>query len=280
MLSTFTELVSHFTLSSILDIFLVALVFYGLFYFVQGTRAVTLLRGIILVAFLTVVASSVLHLAAFSWLIRNSIPALLVAIPVIFQPELRRALERLGRPGMFLTRRSVSAAQTVNTIARAARELAEQGFGALIVLERTTGLQDFVDTGVLLDAHLTDDLLLSVFYKNSALHDGAVIIREDRIVAAACMLPLSESSNLDRDLGTRHRAALGITESTDAIAVIVSEETGTMAVAHNGRLARRLDEGELNRLVYRLYQPRSNVDRWLNRNEHAPSEKLRNPKPK
>ncbi len=280
MLSAFIELLSHLTLSSILDIFLVGLVFYGLFYFVQGTRAVTLLRGIVLVVFLAVVASAVFHLAAFSWLIRNSIPALLVAIPVIFQPELRRALERLGRSGMFLTRRSASAAPTVNTIARAASELAAQGFGALIVLERTTGLQDFVDTGVLLDAHLSDDLLLSIFYKNSALHDGAVIVREDRIVAAACMLPLSESANLDRELGTRHRAALGITESTDAIAVVVSEENGSMAIAHNGRLARRLDEGELNRLLFRLYQPRSNVGRWLNRAENAAQDKLRNSKAK
>ena len=264
MWGTFSELLSRVTLSSILDILLVALVFYGLFYFVQGTRAVTLLRGTVIVVFLAVLASNVFHLTAFNWLIRNSIPALLVAIPVIFQPELRRALERLGRPGLLLPRRSVSAAQTVNTIARAASELAEQGFGALIVLEATTGLQDFIDTGVLLDAQLSDDLLLSIFYKNSALHDGAVIVREDRVVAAACMLPLSENNDMDRDLGTRHRAAIGVTEGTDAIAVIVSEETGTMAIAHNGRLARRLDEGELNRLLFRLYQPRALGARLMN----------------
>ena len=257
MWGTFSELLSHFTLSSILDILLVALIFYGLFYFVQGTRAVTLLRGTVVVVALAVLASNVFHLTAFNWLIRNSIPALLVAIPVIFQPELRRALERLGRPGMLLVRRSVSAVQTVNTIARAASTLAEQGFGALIVLEGTTGLQDFVDTGVLLDAQLSDNLLLSIFYKNSPLHDGAVIVREDRVVAAACMLPLCENSDLDRDLGTRHRAAIGVTEGTDAIAVVVSEETGMMAVAHNGRLVRRLDEGELNRLLFRLFQPRA-----------------------
>lgn len=265
MWSTFSELLSHFTLSSVLDILLVALIFYALFYFVQGTRAVQLLRGIVFIVFLAVLASNVFHLTAFNWLIRNSIPALLVAIPVIFQPELRRALERLGRPGMLLARRSVSAAQTVNTIARAASELAQARFGALMVLEGDTGLQDFIDTGVLLDAHLSDDLLLSIFYKHSALHDGAVIIREDRIVAAACMLPLSENPSLDRDLGTRHRAAIGVTEGTDAIAVVVSEETGAIAAAHNGRLVRRLDEGELNRLLYRLYQPRSNVERWWNR---------------
>lgn len=259
--STFSELLAHFTWSSVLDIFLVALIFYGLFYFVQGTRAVTLLRGIVIVVLLTTIASSVFRLSAFNWLIRNSIPALLVAIPVIFQPELRRALERLGRPGTLLTRRHASTAQTINTIVRAASALAEQGFGALIVLERTTGLQDFVDTGVTLDARLSDALLLSIFFKNSALHDGAVIIREDRVVAAACMLPLSEAEGLERELGTRHRAAIGVTEGTDAIAIVVSEESGRIAVAHNGRLVRRLDEGELSRLLFRLCEPRATAAR-------------------
>lgn len=268
MWSTLSELLAHFTWSSALDIFLVALVFYGLFYFVQGTRAVTLLRGIVIVVLLTVIVSSVFRLTAFNWLIRNSIPALLVAIPVIFQPELRRALERLGRPGTFLARRNAaSAAQTINTIVRATSALSEQGFGALIVLERTTGLQDFIDTGVLLDARLSDDLLLSIFFKNSALHDGAVILREDRIVAAACMLPLSEAEGLDRELGTRHRAAIGVTEGTDAIAIVVSEESGRIAVAHNGRLVRRLDEGELSRLLFRLYEPRSAATRSAPRAE-------------
>lgn len=256
MWSTLSELLGYVTLSSLLDILLVALIFYGLFYLVQGTRAVTLLRGTVIVILLAILASSVFQLTAFNWLVRNSIPALLVAIPVIFQPELRRALERLGRPGMLLARRNASTAQTINTIVRAASQLSEQGFGALIVLEQTTGLQDFVDTGVPLDARLSDDLLCTIFFKNSALHDGAVIIREDRIVAAACMLPLSENDTLARDLGTRHRAAIGVTEGTDAIAVVVSEETGQMAVAHNGRLVRHLDEGELSRLLFRLYEPR------------------------
>lgn len=262
MWSTFSELLGHLTkIQSVLDIFLVALIFYGLFYFVQGTRAVTLLRGTVILILLAILASSVFQLTAFNWLVRNSIPALLVAIPVIFQPELRRALERLGRSGMLLARRNVSTAQIINTIVRAAGQLSERGFGALIVLEQTTGLQDFADTGVLLDARLSDDLLCTIFFKNSALHDGAVIIREDRIVAAACMLPLSENDTLARELGTRHRAALGITEGTDAIAIVVSEETGQMAVAHNGRLVRHLDEGELSRLLFRLYEPHAALTR-------------------
>lgn len=267
MWSTLSELLAHFTWASVLDIFLVALVLYGLFYLAQGTRAITLLRGVIIIVLLAVIASSVFRLTAFNWLVRNTIPALLVAIPVIFQPELRRALERLGRPGTLLARRNASTAQTINTIVRATSALAEQGFGALIVLERTTGLQDFVDTGVALDARLSDNLLLAIFFKNSALHDGAVIIREDRVVAAACMLPLSEAEGLERELGTRHRAAIGVTEGTDAIAVVVSEESGRIAVAHNGRLVRRLDEGELSRLLFRLCEPRGVTSRTASRLE-------------
>ncbi|MCL4394132.1 MAG: diadenylate cyclase CdaA [Chloroflexi bacterium] len=266
--SAVADILSHFTISSIVDILLVALIFYGLFYFIQGTRAVQLLRGILLVVLLSVVLSSVFQLTAFSWLIRNSIPALLVAIPVIFQPELRRALERIGRPGTLLTRHNASATQTIHTISRAAGELSQKRFGALIVMEGSTGLQDFVDTGILLDAQLSKDLLLSIFFKNAALHDGAVIVRDDRVVAASCMLPLSESPGLDRDLGTRHRAAVGVTEGTDAIAVVVSEETGDIAVARSGRLARRLDEGELNRLLHRLYEP-TNVAAFVTGNGHG-----------
>jgi diadenylate cyclase len=264
--STILEFLSQLTLSSILDILLVALIFYGLFYLIQGTRAVQLLRGILIVVLLAILASNVFQFTALSWLIRTSIPALLVSIPVIFQPELRRALERLGRPGTLLARRSSATAATINSISHSASELAKRQFGALIVLEGSTGLQDFADTGVELDARLSTPLLLSVFYKNSTLHDGAIIIRDDRIIAAACMLPLSENPNLDRDLGTRHRAAVGVTEGTDAIAVVVSEETGALSVAYNGRLVRRMDEGELNRLLHRLYHPPMLADHWWSRN--------------
>ncbi|MBI3913097.1 MAG: TIGR00159 family protein [Chloroflexi bacterium] len=248
-----TELLAHLTLSSVVDIALVALLFFALFYLIKGTRAVQLLRGIMLVVLLAVIASNLFHLTAFSWLIRNSIPALLVAIPVIFQPELRRALERIGR-GTFLARSPATALPVISAIVRGASMAAKNRCGALIVLEGETGLQEFVDTGVRLDAQLSADLIATIFANHTALHDGAIIVRDDRIVAATCMLPLSESS-LERELGTRHRAALGVTEGTDATAVVVSEETGQIAVAHNGRLVRRLDEGELNRVLLRLYHP-------------------------
>lgn len=248
------DLLARLNVSSIVDILLVALVFLGLFYLVRGTRAVTLLRGILLVAFLAVLASTFLNLTAFNWLIRNSIPALLVAIPVIFQPELRRAFERLGRPRALIgTRTTDATTKFLATLSRAAGALSRQMCGALMIVEGRTGLQEYIDTGIKVEANLSVDLLLTIFNKHTNLHDGAVIIRDERLFAASCMLPLSENPDIDRDLGTRHRAALGISESTDAIAIVVSEETGGISVAHNGRLIRNLDEGNLNRLLTTLY---------------------------
>ncbi len=253
--------------SSMVDVALVTLIFLGLFYLVRGTRAVILLRGILLVAFVAVLASTFLNLTAFNWLVRNSIPALLVAIPVIFQPELRRAFERLGRPRSLLGSRTTdSTTKFLATLSRAAGALARQEWGALIIIEGRTGLQEYIDTGVWLDAQVSVDLLLNIFNKHTNLHDGAVILRDERIHAAGCMLPLSENPDVDRDLGTRHRAALGVTESTDAIALVVSEETGAISVAHNGRLIRHLDEGNLNRLLTNLYtgrNPNSSVRRFF-----------------
>jgi diadenylate cyclase len=252
------DLVSHLTVSSIVDILLVASIFFGLFYLMQGTRAVTLVRGILLITFAVLVASTFLQLPAFSWLIRNSIPALLVAIPVIFQPELRRALERLGRPSSLLMgRRNVTSTQFIAAMSRASGAISKQGLGALIVIERNTGLQEYVDTGILLDAAVTVDLLVTLFQKGTPLHDGAVIVRDERILAAGCTLPISENPDLERELGTRHRAGVGITESTDAIAIIISEETGVISVGRNARLTRYLDEGSLNRLLTSLYSPSS-----------------------
>ncbi len=249
-----SDLLSHLTISSIVDILLVTLIFFGLFYLMQGTRAVTLVRGMLLVAFAGILASNFLHLTAFTWLIRNSIPALLVAIPVVFQPELRRALERLGRPSsLLLSRRNPSSIQFMATLSRAAGALAAQRLGALIIIERDTGLQEYIDTGVSLDADVSADLLVTIFEKGTPLHDGAVIIRDQRLAAAACTLPLSENLDLERELGTRHRAAVGITETTDAIVIVVSEQTGVISVAQNAHLTRYLDEGTLNRMLMSLY---------------------------
>jgi len=260
---------SQLKLVDVLDILLVALVFYILFLLIRGTQAVQLLRGIIVLV-IGILISSILPLPAFKFLMRNSLTPLLVSVPVIFQPELRRGLERLGRAGGFINRpRRGVTTLVVTEIARACRRLSEQHHGALIVLERSTGLQDFVETGIRLDARVTSDLLLTIFFPNTALHDGAVIIREDRIVAAACVLPLSEYISADRHMGTRHRAGVGITEQTDAISVVVSEETGLISVAQNGRMVRRLNERRLRNLLQSMYVGRE-IRQALRRESDAP----------
>jgi diadenylate cyclase len=238
---------SHFQLTDLVDILLVTLIIWGLLYLVKGTRAVSLMRGVILLVIAVVLASNFLSLTAFNWLIRNSLPALLVAVPVIFQPELRRALERLGRGGGLISLPSseTGAIKVSRHIARASQLLAQRKHGALIVLERETGLQEYVDTGVPIDGEVSTELLLTIFQPNTVLHDGAAIIRGDRVVAAACILPLAEISRVSRGLGLRHRAAVGITEQSDAVAAVVSEETGIISVARYGRLVRQPDEPRL-----------------------------------
>jgi diadenylate cyclase len=258
---------SRLQLTDVIDILLVASILYALLQLIKGTQAIQLLRGVVIFIFLAVLLSSMLRLTAFSWLIGNAVPALLLAIPVIFQPELRRALERLGRAGGLIDRpmREAAANRAVTQVARACRMLAEAHHGAIIVLERNTGLQDYVETGVRVNAQVSSEMLLTIFYPNTALHDGAVIVREDRIVAAATLLPLTDSRIGDRHLGTRHRAALGISEQTDAIAVVVSEETATISLAHNGRMVRHLDENRLRSILQKLYHtyPQLDLSSWF-----------------
>jgi diadenylate cyclase len=199
--------------------------------------------------------ASLFPFRAFRWLVDRGLPALLVAIPVIFQPELRRALERLGRTGAYLTtsQREWSITEVIHEISTACTRLSERHHGALIVLERTTGLEEHIETGVQLDSRVTADLLLTIFFPNTALHDGAVVIRHGRVVAAACVLPLESGTISDRQMGLRHRAAIGVTEESDAVAVVVSEETGTISIAHNGRMIRRLDGKRLRKTLQALY---------------------------
>ncbi len=258
------SILSRFSWTSLLDILIVAVIFYWMFKLIQGTHAVPLLRGLVVIVVITVVITNVFRLTAFSYLTRNSLPALLVAIPVVFQPELRRLLERLGRgtTGGFLLRSGEANIQeTVQIIASACAQLSLARHGALIVLEREDRLQDIIEMGVPVDGEVSRELLLTLFYPKTALHDGAVIVRENRIVAASCVLPLSTSNQGDRNLGTRHRAALGVTEISDAIAVVVSEETGIISITHGGRIIRRLDEERIVRVVTAFYRPQFE-DSW------------------
>jgi len=263
---------TRLTPSDVVDILLVALVFYGVLLLMRGTQAVALLRGVIVLLLSAILVSSIFRLTAFNWLIRGLLPALAVAIPVILQPELRRVLERLGRPAGLVPwgGRAVATERTLDAVTAATRWLAEHKFGALIVLERETGLQEYVDCGVSIDATVSPELLLTIFFPNTALHDGAAIIRGDRLVAAGCVLPLTESMVIDSRLGTRHRAALGVTEQTDAITVVVSEESGIISIAYNGRMVRHLDERRLRKILQALCQPQLQVNslaRWFTRRE-------------
>jgi len=244
----------------VIDILLVAFIFFWLLYLLRGTRAVSLLRGVIFLAIVVVLLSGVIQLRAFAWLMQRALPALLVAIPVVFQPELRRALEQLGRPGALFNLGIGNHHQgdlegTLSVIARASRTLADRRHGALIVLERETGLQEFADSGITLDADTTYELLLTIFDPHTTLHDGAVIMRDGRVLAAACVLPLSTAFLADRELGLRHRAAIGVTEDSDAIAVVVSEERGAISVTHSGRIVRNLDAQRLKKILIAFYQP-------------------------
>ncbi len=265
-------IVSRLTLSDLVDILLVALTFYGLLLLMRGTQAVTLLRGVIVLVLSAILVSSIFRLTAFNWLLRSIVPALLVAIPIVLQPELRRALERLGRPAglVMWSGRDTASERTVDAISLAARWLSERRHGALVVIERESGLQEYVDRGVTMDARVTPELLLTIFYPNTALHDGAAIIRGDRLAAAACVLPLTESMMVDSRLGTRHRAALGVTEQTDAVTVVISEESGIISIAYNGRMVRHLDERRLRKVLRALLQPQfptNGLAQWFTRHE-------------
>ena len=238
---------------------------------VKGTQAVVLIRGLILLIIVTTLLTILRGLPAFSWLLRTTLPALLVAIPVIFAPEIRRGLERLGRAGSLLSLGSTTdhMERMIDIICSTAQRLSDRRYGALIVAEREVHLDEYIDTGVPLDAHLTPELLLQIFTINTPLHDGAVILRDDRVTAAACVLPLSASGTLsrspDRQMGLRHRAALGISEVSDSVTVVVSEETGDISVAHNGRLIRRLNRKNLGNILASFLRRRTvrGLPAWL-----------------
>lgn len=229
---------------SAVDILLLTAIIWWLLVLVRGTTAMSLLRGAGIVLVGAVVLANVFDLAVLSWLLRNALTGLLIAAFVIFQPEIRRALERVGRTGLHAMRGRTGYESVIAIVARAGGELAERHHGALIVLERETGLEDYISTGRRLDAEPSEELIEGIFYRNSPLHDGALILRGDRIVAAACTLPLSDAA-LPAQYGTRHRAAVGISERTDAVSVVVSEETGEIALAVNGRLLPGLAGNEL-----------------------------------
>lgn len=244
---------------SILDILLVAAVFFVILLVLRDTQAIVLLRGVIVLIALLGVLTSLEVLPAFSWLVGSTLPALVLAIPVIFAPEIRRALERLGRTSTILPAGHREEFDIVESLVAAVTRLSNRKHGALIVIQRSDSLQDYVGTGVVLNARLTSELLLQIFYPNTPLHDGAVIIKNGNVTAASCVMPLSSSGSLvrspEREMGLRHRAALGTSEVSDAVSVIVSEETGTISITHGGRMISNLNAERLKNILKTFYQP-------------------------
>ena len=239
-----------------LDILIIAVLIYTLLMALRGTTAMTLLRGALAIIIVMFLLGRVLDLSVVNFLVRNSLTGIFIGIIVIFQPEIRRALERAGRTSVRRWLLNPQDDLSLDEIASAVTELALRRHGAIVVIERSTGLEDLIETGVHIDAELNSRMLQSIFFPNSPLHDKAVIIREKRIIAAGCTLPLSVGSGTAR-LGTRHRAALGVSEETDAVAVVVSEETGGISIASEGRLIPLRDETRLRSTLEALLMSRT-----------------------
>lgn len=260
---------------SLLDILLVTLIFFVLLYSLRDTQAMVLLRGVIFLVVALVLLTTLVELPAFSSLIRSALPALLLAIPVIFAPEIRRALERLGRAGTFAPTSNQASYENmqkvIGAVVEAAARLSARQHGALIVIQRMDNLQQYIETGVKMGAEATPELLLQIFYPDTPLHDGAAIIADRRITAAACVLPLSASGILnrtpERQMGLRHRAALGISEVSDAISVVISEQSGSISIAHAGRMIRRIDPDRLENILVAFFRPDVTTPRriWFQR---------------
>src|SRR5436189_2372017 len=224
----------------IVDILIVAFLIYQLLQFIRGTHAVQMALGA-LVLVLLYWLSQLLHLETVNWLLRTFMPYLVFGIIVVFQSEIRKVLAQLGKtplPGVFGSPRTE---EVIDEVVLAATTLAAQRTGAIVVIERDMGLRSYIETGIALDAYVTYDLLISIFNPGTPLHDGAVIVQGNRVAAAACFLPLTVNPELSRQLGSRHRAAIGVTEDTDALAVVVSEETGIISLVTGGRIRRELD---------------------------------------
>lgn len=259
----FTSLFLRPDWRNILDIAITSIIIYQLFRLVRRTRASSVFKGVGLVLLIAWLAD-IFQLSSLSWVLNQIISTGTICLVILFQPELRKALEHLGRSN--LTRRFLSPAsgkaenqldavseKRIGEIIRAVQNMSRKRIGALIIFEGKTGLKDVMETGTICDAAISSALIENIFEPNTPLHDGATIIKNERIVASACFLQLSENSSISRDLGTRHRAAIGITESTDAISLIVSEETGIVSYARGGKLTRHVDEAALKALLTEIF---------------------------
>ncbi|MDK2804131.1 MAG: diadenylate cyclase [Peptostreptococcaceae bacterium] len=241
------DIVFNIGIFDVIDIAIVAYVFYKLYQLIKETRAEQLVRGIVILLLATK-ASEIMQLHVVNWILKNTMTVGMIALLIVFQPELRRVLEYLGRT-KFIIKPAIEDTEKVDVVVeevvQSMTSLARQKIGALLVFERETGINDIIQTGTMMDAKVTRQLLINIFIPNTPLHDGAAVIRGGKIMAAGCFLPLTENKFLNKELGTRHRAGLGISERSDCIALIVSEETGFISLAQNGKLYRDLSEESL-----------------------------------
>ncbi len=243
----------------VLDILIVAALLYQVFLWLKGTAGIELLKGLLII-FVVYFLAQQIGFRTLNWLLEKFVTVILIIVIIVFQPELRRALEKIGRGRLFggvIGNAATKHSAVVRQIIDAAEKCAEEKIGGLIVIERTTGLNEFLESGVRIDAHVSEELLITLLTKGTPLHDGAIIIQVDRIVAAGCLLPLSESKTIDRRLGTRHRAGVGMSEHSDALVVIISEQTGTISVAENGAINRFLSKEALEEKLFEIYKPQS-----------------------
>lgn len=268
--SVFSNLFVHPDWRNILDIAVLTVLIYQMLKLVRQTRANSLFKGIVFIMVLAFV-SDVLEINVLNWLLQQLMSVGVVLLVIVFQPEVRRVLEQLGRSkiakqvfGMQKKQRNVRMELHVSEIVKALNDMSRKRIGALIVIERSTKLGDIIESGTVVDAEISSQLIENIFEPNTPLHDGAMIIRDERIAAAACILQLSDDYSISRELGTRHRAAIGITESTDAVSLIVSEETGIISMAREGKLTRYLDVKSLTILLTELFTPdRAALSGWI-----------------
>jgi diadenylate cyclase len=263
-----SRLFSDIRIGDIVDILIVSAVLYKLFTLIRETRAEQLVKGIFAIFVIEKISGEGwLELYTINWILKNTMTVGVIAILIVFQPELRRGLEYIGRSRFFtksfLEIKGESLSKTVEEIVEACASLSRQKIGALIVLERQTGLNEVADTGTKINGLVSSNLLINIFIPNTPLHDGAVIIKEDIVKAAACFLPLTDNTNVSKELGTRHRAALGISERSDSLSIIVSEETGSISIAENGTIARHLDSKTLKQILTDMYKPKDSAESFI-----------------
>ena len=256
MQNFFQNIVLSIGITDVIDILIVAFVVYKVLGFIRETRAEQLIKGLLILVAATFLADT-FDLYTISWILNGTLTLGVIALVIVFQPELRRGLEYVGRSKIvkspFGQFDKEKAKLIVSSFTKAIDEFSKSKTGALIVVERETALSDVAETGTILNALVSTELLGNIFYEGAPLHDGAVIIRGDRVMAAGCVLPLTQNNQLSSELGTRHRAALGITENSDALVLVVSEETGIISMADNGKLSRFLDIKSVEKILLNLY---------------------------